>query len=213
MLFSSAPRYDITTPAESSDVDSVIYLAREAFNDSTINATTVYDSYRKNPYCHLIAKDSANNIVGYTDFFLLRPATFDAFLQGRITESHFVSDDILPFGSPEAHNRIYLGGIAVFTPFGSERGRILQVLLHAFTQLMLAKYITPETPEYTAYATGYSQDGLNLLNRLGFTLMAPGEGREDNQPLYSGKLNQASLTAMANHFARAQRHYTLELRS
>ena len=213
MLFNSKPSYSITTPAETSDVDSVIYLAREAFNDSTINATTVYDSYRKNPYCHLIVKDTANNIVGYTDFFLLRPQTFEAFLQGRITESHFVSDDILPFGSPEAHNRIYLGGIAVFTPFGSERGRIVQILLHAFTKLMLAKYITPENPEFTAYATGYSPEGLSLLERLGFTLISAGDTREDHQPLYQGKLNHATLTALANRFSRAERHYTLELRS
>lgn len=209
-LQQSPPTHSITIPAETPDVESAIHLAARAFGEATINPGTIYDSYRKNPYCHVIVKDNRNNVLGYTDFFLLRPETFDAFLAGEITENHIVSADILPYGDPSAGNRIYLGGIVVFSDSASERGRIVQMLLNGFARLMLARYVTQENP-IDAYAAGFSGQGLALLERLGFGCVGEGSQRKDGQPLYHYHMTKPAVEYLAQQTLRAERNCRLEI--
>ncbi len=211
LLQQSAPVYSVTVPAETPDVASIIYLAKQTFGEDTIDATTVHNSYRKNPYCGLIVKDAQNNVLGYMDFFLMKPETFDAFLDGKTSENHFESSDILPYGDPAAGNRVYLGGIVVFSDSANERGRIVQILLNGFARLMLAKYVNKDNT-MDAYATGFSGQGLALLERLGFERLNDGTQRMDGLPLYRYHMSKSALEHLAQKNVRAERSYRLDIR-
>ena len=213
MLF-GAPKitHTITVPADVSDVDSTIYLASQVYGGETMNPSTLHEAYRKNPYSHLIVKDTKDNVLGYLDFFQLKSAVFEAFLQGTTTENYFEPSDVLAYGDPAAANRMYLAGMAAFTESWSERGRIVQMLLNGFARLLLAKYI-PHAEYIEVYATGFSEEGSRLLQRTGFQCLNDGSARKDEQPLYRSAMDKAALQALANMTDRAERTCRLDIRN
>lgn len=206
MFFSRKPEHLIDIPTDYQDLDSVVGMSSTTFGETNIDLGVLRDAYRRNPYSHICLKDNDDNLRGFLDFFLLAPDTFDAFIAGTTEEALFTSKDILAYEEHAAQERIYLGAIVAYNSLSkSENGRSAQMMLYAFARLMLEKYGLNQGRTLQGYACGYSQEGVTLLERMGFTRLNDGADRRDKYPLYTKTLTKADaekLIATCERFAR-----------
>lgn len=214
MFFSRNPEYVIEIPTDYQDLDSVVSMSSSTFGDTNIDLGVLRDAYRRNPYSHICLKDSADNLRGFLDFFLLAPETFDAFMAGTTEEALFTSKDILAYEEHAAQSRIYLGAIVAYNSSSkAENGRTAQMMLYAFARLMLEKYGFAEGRTMQGFACGYSQEGIVLLERMGFTRISDGAERRDKYPVYTKTLTKADAEELARTCERfSQRYCKLTIR-
>ena len=185
--------YFINIPCTPAELDQAIEIAQHFFGRDSLKPDMVRAAYRVNPFSFIVIKDAAGKVLGYFDHFGVEAGAFDRFLAGELTESHMSGADFVTGEEIVDARRIYIGGIAIRAASKFEVGKITKCLLSAGCELLLRRYVQGDT-EFILYATGFSKEGRDMLNSMGFGKLVEGNERKDHAPLYWRNVSRKAIS-------------------
>jgi hypothetical protein len=133
---------------------------------------------RKNPFVFVAFTDKKGRLVGFVDVFPLTPAAGHALIQGEIKEGELSVDDIFDSEHRDKSNHIHVASVVCY----SRSTLASSVVLAAALRYIRALY--PPRPNRTYLAVGGTKDGCRVLERFGFTQVAPESAANPQRSVY-----------------------------
>lgn len=171
-------------------------IAHSAYGSISPIEEDRYEQWRlKNDKILACVLDRSRQVVAYFDVLPLNKSFFNHLKHGLVTEHDIRYEHILAPHHTKRSVKLYLAGIAVDSP-GTLRGKRIAAL----TVWSLLNYLDHFYGAYAPHellALGATSDGERLLQRFGFSIVAPASLRKDNLPLYGCTLDHAFLDRAA----------------
>jgi hypothetical protein len=143
-----------------------------------------YELWReKNPSILVCLQDPAGELLGYFDVLPLRKKTAQCLINGQITESHLVADDILSPRRAKSSGYLYVAGITVREPHTHVGRRSASVLTWALLKYL--QYFYTPADGALLFAVAATKPGEALLRKFGLDLRVTASLRSDQHNLYA----------------------------
>jgi hypothetical protein len=199
--FASSAGYEIIVPPPPWAKRKSYEIAEQKFGSDTIPPAQLDEITRLNPNSLLILT-FGGAVVGYTDFYVLKPESLEKFIGGELTERELKPEMIVPHPKRGTVTDIYMAGITVIDCHTYEGKRQASMLIWALVDL-LAQCFLDERP-VRLFALGWSGEGRGLLEKAGFQRIRTAKPRRDGYPLYT----RSATRADCEEWLRTHRNWT-----
>jgi hypothetical protein len=194
--------YKLHIPAPLEHARQAMMIAEKYFKSDHLSGAHEAEIFRKNPMQLITVTNVNDEVIAYTDAYLLTSEAYQALLKSELLEHQFTAEHFLSMPEAIASPSIYYAGIAILDLDHPDRSVVRNALLHGWLRLM-RYYVADRMVECSAIA--YSQSGHNVMKRLGFS---PGDKHAYGQ-IYQLALDKRAIDAIDNSLPPLDPRFTI----
>jgi len=166
-------------------------IANQSFSKANrIGLSEIQNWWEINPYALTILLNIQNNPIGYFDIYPIKDEFEKKFAQGIYSEKDLIHG-ILPYKKNNLYRNLYIAGIAVLKPNTYEGRKHAALLLRSIFMYLNLAYGNQTSIKLSA--TAATEQGRQILEKLGFKIENGGEFRKDGIDYYFKNINKETI--------------------
>ena len=177
--------YEISHVKTKSELEQIVDLARNNYNCPINELDFKMPMWEKNEFCFFIVKDHTDDVKANINLLPLTEEAYKNLKSGIILESELTPNDIL--GNTEDDKEIsrymYVEGLLSKSEDGKTSDKNALILIGWNFEKIIANF-SNDTSKLIFCGIGGSEEGDNLMRRLGFHVATPAKKRRDKYDFF-----------------------------
>jgi len=168
--------------AVADDLPWIAALENKFFGEAAVPLDILREWHAANPFVFTIIRNQKRTRVGHIDVLPVKDDALQMFVKGTIIERGIRGSSLYPPAERDNVKNLYVESVIIEGESDDEHKAAISELLRNIEEVF-TDVANPANVEYV-YGLAATRAGREFMERHGFDLISPADGRADHHPLY-----------------------------